>query len=138
MPIYERMRVRRLRSPPTASTAGKIIKECVKKALVAGTYSHIDVLEHAQRLELRRETKQGAAAHLPEASTHSPPARNKPIGASLSFDEALFKFKTAHPWSAEARACRPVGNQRIVSLSKPIRAVLTADILVSLPPPVLA
>lgn len=57
--------------------------------------------------------------------------RQKPIGASLSCDDVLFKYKKAHPWSAPSI---PIGNERIISLSKPIRAVLTADILLSLPP----
>lgn len=58
-------------------------------------------------------------------------AKRKPIGASFSTDEVLFKFKTAHP--AGASGPPRGGNERIVSLSKPIRAVLSADILLSAP-----
>jgi len=143
MPIYERMHARRLRVPPTASSHGrKSVKDSVKEALVAGAYSHLEALQHVQHPGVDEATQRAAARQL-EAEHHVQhpgvgSTRNKPIGASLSFDEALFKFKTAHPWSADARACSPIGNQRIVSLSKPIRAVLTADILVSLPPAVLA
>jgi len=118
IPVYERMHARRLRPSSTASN----LRKKVKDALVAGTYTHLDLLEHTEQ---------------PGAPPSVGGAKRKPIGASLSVDEVLFKFKTAHPWSAESRAGTPIGNQRIVSLSKPIRAVLSADILLSpLPPPV--
>ena len=89
IPIYERMHARRLRPASAASDLRKNVKE----ALVAGTYTHLDVLEHAERQSV-------------DAAPAAPPvgaAKRKPIGASLSVDEVLFKFKTAHPWSAAGR-----------------------------------
>jgi len=58
-----------------------------------------------------------------------PVPKRKPIGASFSVDEVLFAFKTAHPVAASSV---PIGSERhLISLSKPIRAVLSADILLS-------
>ena len=71
----------------------------------------------------------------PTTSIKSVPlAKRKPIGASFSLDEVLFRFKTAHPTAASP----PCNQGHLVSLSKPIRAVLSADVLLSAPPPVVA
>jgi len=90
-----------------------------------------------ERMHARRLRPLPAAldhAKQPAVAVPLPVAKRKPIGASFSVDEVLFKFKTAHPWSAAGRTGGPVSNQRIVSLSKPIRAVLSADVLLWLPP----
>lgn len=63
------------------------------------------------------------------------PKKHKPIGASFSVDDVLFpKFKAAVN-SAAARSATGFGKERrhLISLSKPIRAVLSADVLLSGP-----
>merc|ERR1719231_771901 len=75
---------------------------------------------HARRL------RPASKAPPPPAAIQQPACR-KPIGASFSLDEVLFAFKTAHPTLATGSG--PIGRKPIVSLSKPIRAVLSADVL---------
>ncbi len=128
LPVYEKMYARRLR--PHHQTAAAEEEEHV-------------VVEHAVVVAEEEEQEEGLLAVVmavdDEPTTPpTPPApllahKRKPIGASLSVDEVLFKFKTAHP--------PPVVHEQkkhIVSLSKPIRAVLSADILLPCAPAVAA
>lgn len=130
MPVYERMHARRLRLRPATdasqTNASQATAETIEVA-VAPTA--------APSLKPSPTVAAPAAAPLPHA--HEAAKQRQPIGASWSLDEILFKFKTAHP--ATASANRPVGRENIVSLSRPIRAVLTADVLMSsCAPPVAA
>lgn len=119
MPVYERMHARRLRP------VGAVKKDAAAPAATHANNNHEVVAE------------QGAGAHPardpiragPVLTTPPGMMKRKPIGASYSLDEVLFAFKLAHP-VAPAPASR---TERLVSLSKPIRAVLSADILLSPP-----
>jgi len=127
MPVYEKMYTRRLRPPGSNAcdheAAGRQQKS--REAVLTAAVEKIEVV--IERFSTKRSVEAApTAAPPPLPLTQSP--KRRPIGASFSHDEVLFKFKTAHPpvpWAP------PVGNERIISLSKPIRAVLTADILLS-------
>jgi len=114
MPVYEKMHARRLladrEAAPTTTARVEI------------------VIDQKHGVTTQQSIKLPATVAPPTAPPLAKVTKSKPIGASFSCDEVLFKFKTAHPMP-----CVPIGNERIVSLSRPIRAVLTADILLSAP-----
>jgi len=125
--------IKELESPWSGWTDDVINSSGITRRAKSSTLPSVD--------KLPRKVQETIAEAMPvyeamyERRLRAAPKKRKPIGASFSVDDMLFpnfNKNVAHA-SALASVATGIGKERrhLISLSKPIRAVLSADVLLS-------